>query len=345
MIEINVELGERSYPVYIGRGALTDAGKYFNLARRVFVLTDSGVPKSYSEAIAEAASEARIYTVKEGEGTKSPEVFTEVLTEMLDFNMTRADCLVAVGGGVVGDLGGFAAASYMRGIDFYNLPTTLLSQVDSSVGGKVAINLGGVKNVVGAFHQPKAVLIDPDTLKTLPKRQVANGFAEVIKMAMTSDGELFDMLEERELDDTLIDTAIDRSVRTKSRIVSLDEREGGLRKILNFGHTFGHAVEAAENMSEYLHGECVAMGCCVAVSDEIRRRAIPVFKKYGLPVLYSGDVKAALDYTAHDKKSDGRYLSVIFVEKIGESKTLLMSQHGFRSMALRATNQISKMNV
>ena len=342
MTEIKVELGERSYPVYIGRALIADVGKYFNLSRRVFVLTDSGVPAAYAEAVATAAKEAKIHTVNEGEGAKSPEVLTEVLSAMLEFNMTRGDCLVAVGGGVVGDLGGFAAACYMRGIDFYNVPTTLLSEIDSSVGGKTAINLGGVKNVVGAFHQPKAVLIDPDTLKSLPKRHISNGMAEAIKMAMTSDSELFGILEKEELDERLIDTVIERSVRTKARIVELDEREGGIRKILNFGHTFGHAIESAENMGNMLHGECVAMGCCIAVSDEIRRRVIPVFEKFNLPVMYEGDLKAALSYTEHDKKSDGKYLSVIFVEKIGETKILKMSKAGFFSMSSRSTAKIKK---
>ena len=195
MTTLHLDLGERGYDINIGRGLLARAGELFALDRKVFIVTDSGVPKEYAKAIAELSKEAKIVTVTEGEGSKSPETFAYLCQEMLDFGMTRTDCAVAVGGGVVGDLTGFAAASFMRGIDFYNVPTTVLSMVDSSIGGKTAINLGGVKNIVGAFHQPRGVLIHPDTLKTLPDRQLSNGLAEAVKMALISDKELFELFE------------------------------------------------------------------------------------------------------------------------------------------------------
>jgi len=187
MTSLHLNLGSRGYDITIGRGLLDNADKYFNLKRKVFILTDSGVPCEYSEKIAKLSETAKIYTVPQGEASKSLSTLENVLTAMMEFKMTRGDALVSVGGGVIGDLGGFAASVYMRGIDFYNLPTTLLSQVDSSIGGKTAVNLGNTKNIVGAFYQPKAVLIDTDTLKTLSSRHISAGLAEAVKMSLTSD--------------------------------------------------------------------------------------------------------------------------------------------------------------
>ena len=180
MKTLNLNLGERSYDITVGNGILDRASEFMNLNRKVFILTDVGVPREYSEKILAAAKEAVIFTASEGEGTKSLATLGKVLEVMLEFDMSRSDCVVAVGGGVIGDLAGFAASMYMRGIDFYNVPTTLLSQVDSSIGGKTAVNLGGIKNIIGAFYQPKHVLIDTETLKTLPKRQISAGLAESV---------------------------------------------------------------------------------------------------------------------------------------------------------------------
>ena len=239
MTTIKVDLAERGYDIHIGRGLIDKAGELFELNRRVLIVTDSGVPSEYAIKVCRACGNGEIITVGQGEGSKSPEVFTRVLEKMVEMGMTRSDCVVAVGGGVVGDLSGFAAASYMRGIDFYNIPTTLLSQVDSSIGGKTAINLGGVKNIVGAFYQPKGVIIDPDLLKTLPKRQLLSGLAEAIKMSLTSDKELFELIEGGNTEEN-IEEIITRSLLIKKAVVEADEREGGLRRILNFGHSFGH---------------------------------------------------------------------------------------------------------
>ena len=231
--------------------------------------------------------------------------------------MTRSDCAVAVGGGVVGDLTGFAAACYMRGIDFYNVPTTFLSQVDSSIGGKCAINLDGVKNIVGAFHQPKGVLIDLDTLKTLPARQISSGIAESVKMAATSDAELFSLIERDGLTNGNLENIITSSLKIKKRIVESDERESGIRKILNFGHTFGHAVEADVGMHGLYHGECVAIGMMAVSDGNVKDRIAAVLKGLGLPTEYNGDIDRACGYVAHDKKCEGASLSVVFVPEIG----------------------------
>ncbi len=318
MKTLHLELGERGYDITVGQGLLSYADKYFDLNRRVFIVTDTGVPANYAAAVAALAKNALIVTVPEGEGSKSPERYTELLAKMADFGLTRTDCAVAVGGGVVGDLTGFLAATYMRGIDFYNIPTTLLSQVDSSIGGKTAINLAGIKNIVGAFHQPKAVLIDTDTLKTLPARQISNGLAEAIKMSLTSDMELFSFFEENEITDKKIENVIIGSLKIKKQVVESDERETGLRKILNFGHTLGHGIEAAEGLDGLYHGECVALGMLAASSDEVRERLIPVLKKNGLPTEYAGNIERALSYISHDKKCEGEMISVVFVDKIGE---------------------------
>ena len=332
MTTLHLDLGERGYDITVGRGLLAKVGEYFNLSRKVFIVTDSGVPTNYAETVAVSAKESLIITVPMGEGAKSPEVFTHLLTKMVEFGMTRTDCVVAVGGGVVGDLTGFVAASYMRGIDFYNVPTTLLSQVDSSIGGKTAINLGGVKNIVGAFHQPKGVLIDLDTLKTLPKRQVSNGMAEVIKMALTSDSELFSFLEENEIDHENIEKVVVSSLKIKKYIVENDERESGLRKILNFGHTLGHAIEAEEEMRGFYHGECVALGMLATISDEARPGLVSALTKAGLPTEYKGNLEHALSFISHDKKCDGSLVSIIFVDTPGSFRIEKMTTEDFADL-------------
>ena len=335
MTTLHLDLGERGYDISVGRGLLAHADEYFNLNRKVFIVTDSGVPEIYAKTVAKCAKEAKIVTVPEGEGSKSPETFAMLCEEMLKFGMTRTDSAVAVGGGVVGDLTGFCAASFMRGIDFYGVPTTVLSMVDSSIGGKTAINLGGVKNIVGAFHQPKGVLIDLDTLKTLPKRQISNGLSEAVKMSLTSDKDLFSLFEKEEIDENNIEEVITRSLKIKKHVVEQDERESGLRKILNFGHTFGHGVEAIEEMRGFYHGECVAVGMLVTTSDEVLGRLIPVLKKLDLPTEYSGDVEGALSFVTHDKKCEGDLVSVVFVDEVGSFRTEKLKVEEFSSLVRR----------
>ena len=193
-MKLTVELSEKSYDIIIERGALKKIGDLLPLGRRVLVVTDSGVPSEYAKTVADAAKDGYILTLPQGEENKNLGSFELILSALLEHSFTRTDCVVAVGGGVVGDMAGFAAACYMRGIDFYNIPTTLLSEVDSSIGGKTAVDYKGVKNIVGAFYQPKRVVIDPDTLKTLSARHISAGLAEAIKMAATSDAELFEAI-------------------------------------------------------------------------------------------------------------------------------------------------------
>lgn len=315
-MKIHMDLKEHSYDILVQRGILAHAGEHLHLDRRVLVVTDSGVPAAYAQTIAGQCKEAVILTVEQGEGSKSLETFGKLLETMLAHGFSRKDCVVAVGGGVVGDLSGFAASAYMRGIDFYNIPTTLLSQIDSSIGGKTAINFGGVKNIVGAFYQPKMVLIDPDLLSTLPPRQISNGLAEAVKMALTSDRVLFELFENEEIGANL-DEIIIRSLQIKKSVVEQDEKEAGLRKILNFGHTIGHGIESSGNMAELYHGECVALGLIPMCAGAIRPRVIRVLEKCGLYNLIAFDWDKITQAAFHDKKADGDAVTVTLVPEIG----------------------------
>ena len=312
---LNLDLPMGGYPIYMERGIIERTGEFLSLNRKVLIVTDSGVPADYAARVAAQCKEAHVATVPEGEGSKSLSTLEALLSVMLQNNFARTDCVVAVGGGVVGDLAGFVASVFMRGIDFYNIPTTVLSQVDSSIGGKVAVNFGGVKNIVGAFYQPKAVLIDPDVLSTLPKRQIANGLSEALKMAMTSDAELFEIFERGEALKN-IDTVIERSLRIKKSVVEQDEKENGLRRILNFGHTLGHGIEAASK-GELYHGECVALGMIPMCAPDVRERLIAVLQALELPTQMTGDLEPVLNFTNHDKKCEGSAINAVFVDKIG----------------------------
>ena len=317
---IHMNLAQNSYDILLERGLLSKAAQHLNLNRRVLVVTDTGVPETYAKTLAAQCKKGVIYTVKMGEASKSLDTFGQLLQTMLDHDFSRKDCVVAVGGGVVGDLSGFAASAYMRGIDFYNIPTTLLSQIDSSIGGKTAINFGGTKNIVGAFYQPKKVLIDPDLLKTLPQRQMANGLAEAIKMSLPSDRELFELIETQDIESNLEEIIL-RCLKIKKHVVEQDEKEAGLRRILNFGHTVGHGIESA---SDLYHGECVALGLLPMCGDHLRPRVVEVLKKYGLYRVIPYNWEKITEAAFHDKKADGDTVTVTLVSEPGkfELKTM-----------------------
>ena len=246
---------------------------------------------------------------------KATEVFYEKLGKA-DYSV-KIDLRkrIPVGGGMAGDLAGFAAACFMRGVDFYNIPTTLLSQVDSSIGGKTGVNLDGVKNIVGAFWQPQKVLIDPDTLDTLSPRLYAEGMAEAVKMALASDEKLFEQLEQGDLP---VEELLYGALSIKKAIVEQDERESGIRKLLNFGHTIGHGVESAAKGSLY-HGECVAIGLLPMCSQPVRARLQPVLERLGLPTSTDLDKEQIWQAMQHDKKSNSAGFSAVFVEEIGKA--------------------------
>ena len=316
---IRMELGERSYEIVLERGCLKKAGSLLALDRKALIITDDGVPEEYAKTVARACKDPVIETIPQGEGSKSVPVLERLLSKMLAAGFTRSDCVVAVGGGVVGDLSALAAALYMRGIDFYNIPTTLLSQADSSIGGKTGIDLDGVKNIVGTFSQPKKVLIDPDLLATLPPRQVAAGHAEIVKAGLIADAELFSLYERGEVD---VAEALRRALLVKKRVVEEDEREGGLRRILNFGHTLGHGIESVTGL---LHGECVALGMIPMCSPAVRARLIPVLARLGLPTAVSADPDKIYAALLHDKKAAGGKIVSVVVEEVGACKQIALS--------------------
>ena len=313
---LSVNLGANSYDIILEHGALSKANEYLNLNRKILIVTDDGVPAIYADTVAKQCKSPVKITVAQGENSKSFAMLELLCKAMLENGFTRTDAVVAVGGGVVGDLSGFAAATFMRGIDFYNIPTTLLSEVDSSIGGKTAVNLGGVKNIVGAFHQPKRVLIDPDVLKTLPKRQIANGLAEAIKMAATFDKELFQLIESEDIDANL-DHIIERSLMIKKSVVECDEKEAGIRRVLNFGHTIGHGIESYEDLHGLYHGECVALGMIPMCSGAVRERLVSVLKKAGLPTAFAFEPERVYEAVTHDKKADGDQIRFIYLPEIG----------------------------
>ncbi len=332
---LTLELGKNSYDVVIERGALGRVGELLPLQRRVLVVTDEGVPSAYAQTVAAACRTPVLVTVPQGEDSKGFGTLSHLCSVMLENGFTRTDAVVAVGGGVVGDLAGFAAACFMRGIDFYNIPTTVLSQVDSSIGGKTAINHDGIKNCVGAFHQPRRVIVDPDTLATLPDRQITNGLAEAIKMAATFDADLFEKMERTSPLD-MIDEVIAASLRIKKHVVEQDATEKSLRRVLNFGHTLGHGIESEFGMHDLYHGECVALGMLPLCAPHVRARLTDIIKKTGLPTEVSVDLDRVLDAVAHDKKMDGDTIHYIYVPEIGTYEMRSASLAEFRQMAKEA---------
>ncbi len=320
-MNIGVSLGKNSYDIILERGVLQKAEELLELGRKTLIVTDSGVPKEYAEHICKACKDYSLVCIEQGEESKNFDNLKMLCEVMLKEQFTRKDCVVAVGGGVVGDLAGFAASCYMRGIDFYNIPTTLLSQVDSSVGGKTAIDLCGVKNIVGAFYQPKAVLVDPDVLATLSEEQFACGAAEIIKMAATFDAELFDFIEKNSIKSQL-EEIIARALKIKARVVEEDERESNLRKVLNFGHTLGHGIESVTGL---LHGQCVALGMIPMTDILVRKRLLSVLKKENLPTKCHADTDKVIEAVIHDKKAEDNIIVTIQVEKIGSYKLVPMN--------------------
>ena len=339
MQTLTVDLGERSYPIYIGAGILSepDLLKRHLAGRQVAIVTNETVAPLYLEQIEQSLSgcESVSVVLPDGESFKNWETLQLIFDGLLQARHDRKTTIVALGGGVVGDMAGFAAACYQRGVDFIQVPTTLLSQVDSSVGGKTGINHPLGKNMVGAFYQPNAVLIDTLVLNTLPARELSAGLAEVIKYGLICDLDFLGWLELhidqlRALQPDALVQAIERSCAAKARVVGMDERESGLRAILNLGHTFGHAIETHMGYGEWLHGEAVAAGTAMAldmsarlgwISEAERDRGLRLLLRAGLPVVPPLDMAPEdfLQHMAVDKKVlDGR-LRLVLLRKLGEA--------------------------
>ena len=337
-----------AYDVVVGRGLLAQAGaRIAPLAKgRTVIVTDETVAGIHAQALTASLTAAgvtsEIVAVPAGEGSKSFAELERVLDRLLEIGLDRKDVVIALGGGVVGDLAGLAAALFMRGIDFVQIPTTLLAQVDSSVGGKTAIDTPRGKNLVGAFHQPRLVLADIDVLATLPERQVRSGWAEVLKHGLICDAAFFDWLAGEGAagakgDAAALERAVIRSVEIKSAVVGEDEKEAGRRALLNLGHTFGHAIETELGFDEgaLAHGEAVALGCCMAFRFSARQglcaatdadKAEAGIKAAGLPTRLADvdqvfNVEALIGRMAGDKKAEGGRLTLILARAIGDAFT------------------------
>ena len=336
--ELSVELGERSYPIFIGEGLLgTQDLSAFVSGAQVMIVTNETVAPLYLERAKACFPGKRVDTVvlPDGEKFKDWQTLNSIFDGLLEHRHTRKTTLVALGGGVVGDMAGFAAACYQRGVPFIQIPTTLLSQVDSSVGGKTGINHPLGKNMIGAFHQPQAVLIDTASLQTLPAREVSAGLAEVIKYGLIRDQGFLGWLEEHmdalvSLDPEALAEAIFRSCACKAEIVALDEREGGLRAILNLGHTFGHAIETYAGYGNWLHGEAVGTGMLMAAElsalegmisrddcDRINRLILRAGLPDKPPVAMTADDFMGL--MAVDKKNVDGLLRLVLLRSVGDA--------------------------
>ena len=337
---LDVDLGDRTYPIFVGAGLLADNTRFapYIDGRQVFVVTSEIVAPLYLDALRDTLSgfDLDVCIIPDGERHKTLATYQRVIDELMTCRHNRTTTLIALGGGVVGDIAGFVAATYQRGVAFLQVPTTLLAQVDSSVGGKTGVNHPGGKNMIGAFHQPRCVVADTSVLGTLPRREYLAGIAEVIKYGVIRDAEFFAWLETNiaallDQQEAALGYAIGRSCAIKAQIVQADEREAGERAVLNFGHSFGHALEALTRYETYLHGEAVAVGMVMAADLSVRagwmngadaRRIRELIEAAGLPVRVAGDIatEQMLQAMGMDKKVvDGR-LRLVLSRGIGSAE-------------------------
>jgi 3-dehydroquinate synthase len=348
MQTLNVNLGARSYAIHIGAGVLQRAGELLDqagLRGKVAVVTNPTVAPLYLDAVLNALGKSGFTAVPvfvpDGEEHKNFQSLQTIYDRLIAERFERKSCVLALGGGVVGDLAGFAAASYLRGVPYVQVPTTLLAQVDSSVGGKTGVNHADGKNLIGAFYQPRLVLIDVDVLATLPRRELVAGLAEVIKYGVIEDPALFALLESQienlvQLDRDLLIQTIATSCAIKARVVEADEREEDYRAVLNFGHTIGHALEAATHYRQFLHGEAIGVGMAKAAALSRRQgfcdqksfdRIVGLIKQAGLPTEIPGAVSmpSLIQAMEVDKKAAGGKIKFVMCEGIGKTRFHLLS--------------------
>lgn len=322
-MEMNIQLAEKTSQIYIERDCRLHLEKYISLDCKVMIITDEGVPKQYHEEVLKQCKDGYLFVAKQGEETKSLRVYEQILQKLLVLDFSRKDLVIALGGGVIGDLSGFVAGTFKRGMRFVSIPTTTLSQIDSSIGGKVAVNMGEVKNVVGTFYHPEAVLMDLNTLSTLPKRHYNNGLVEAVKAGLIGDAKLFELFEKTEDIEKDVEEIIIRALQVKKNVVEEDEKEENLRKILNFGHTIGHAIESIYHLEGYYHGECVGIGMMMILeNEEIKARLRNVLGKLNVPLSADYNVEDVIHFIKKDKKANGKYVTVVQVDKVGEAKLL-----------------------
>lgn len=339
MKKINIQFDERSYPIYIGEGLISNYELISQhiLGKKVAIITNETVADIYLKTLMDTVSshkELISIILPDGESYKSKDSLDSIYAQLLQNKADREITLIALGGGVIGDITGFAAATYMRGVNFIQIPTTLLSQVDSSVGGKTGINHPLGKNMIGAFYQPKCVISDMNVLKTLPSRELSAGLAEVIKYGLIRDNKFFEWLESHiqylmEMNPKYLIEAVQRSCENKAAVVEADEFESGIRAILNLGHTFGHAIEVAQGYGNWLHGEAVGAGMVMAaklsqsmgwLADKDVDRIVALIKKAGLPTEPPKiSVKKYMELMMLDKKTKDGQINLVLQKSIGDA--------------------------
>lgn len=340
MKRLLVDLGEKSYNIDIEKGSIKDVASYIKRVyngEKIFILTDDNVDKYYGSIVKKSLEDSNFkvekMTIKAGEESKSFSSLEEIYNKLLDFKLTRKDLIITLGGGVIGDLGGFVASTFLRGVSFYQIPTSLLAQVDSSVGGKVAVDLKRGKNLVGSFYQPKGVLIDPDVLNSLEDKFFKDGMGEVIKYGFIRDENLYNLLKSlngREEVMKHIEDIIYTCCDIKREIVERDEKDLGERMVLNFGHTLGHAIETFYGFKTYTHGECVAIGMYLIAKLSYEKGIVPIdyseniksiLTSYGLPYeVKLEDNEEIINIVALDKKNMGSTLKIIIMKEIGNAE-------------------------
>ncbi|MDE7070452.1 MAG: 3-dehydroquinate synthase [Clostridia bacterium] len=346
MKKLRVNLGENSYDIIIGKNHLSKIGDYvLSRGGKVFIISDTNVAPIFAntvmDSLVEKGYECKLMVLEAGEPTKNIKSIYPIYSSMIEFNLTRRDLVITLGGGVIGDLGGFVASTYLRGVDFVQVPTSLLAQVDSSVGGKVAVDLPEGKNLVGSFYQPKLVFIDTDVLYDLPDAFYIDGMAEIIKYGCIKDKRLFEDLERiksREEFMTKVEDIVYTCCDIKRRVVEVDEKDNGERMLLNFGHTYGHAIEKYYDFTGYSHGQAVAIGMAYisAISERlgqtakgVTERIENILRQFGLPTGAPVKAEKVLSAIKSDKKNLGKELNVVLLKDIGESYTYATSEEYF----------------
>ena len=323
-MEFTVQLKDAASRVIIEKNAHRHLKDYVDFNGRVLVISDDYIPDSLKNEVMNQIDQGILIEVAQGEVSKSFDTYRMLLEKLLELGFSRRDFIVALGGGVIGDLSGFVASTYKRGCRFVSIPTTTLSQIDSSIGGKVAINMKDIKNCVGSFYHPEVVIVDTDTLKTLPKRHFYNGLVEALKAGCIQDPIIFDLFkhhaDELNAESPYLEEIIKRSLLMKKRIVEQDEKEQNIRKILNFGHTIGHAIESLYHLHDYYHGECVANGMVMIEENEkIRQELIAILKKMEIPLVKDLDEEACIHFIKNDKKAKGNEIDVVKVHELGHA--------------------------
>lgn len=319
-MKLNVNLKDKSYEVIVERGIIKNITPYLDIEKKFLIVSDDRIPNVYINTIKKQLKKVDVVIFPHGENNKSLKNYQLVIDKLIQGDYSRKDYIIALGGGVVTDLAGFVASTYKRGMNLINIPTTTLAMVDASVGGKVALNFDKLKNVIGSFYHPNCILIDIDTLETLPKRHYINGVIEALKTGMIGDKELYNIFFNGDYRDH-IEEIIYRSLQYKIKIVEQDEKEENIRKVLNFGHTFGHAYETYFLMKNYLHGEAVALGIVTISKDKPYLEDIKkLFTKWGIKLNINVEKDKIINIIRNDKKCDDDIVDLIIVDEIGKSK-------------------------